>query len=53
MQMARDAEGMTASLGSTVTGASDDDEARIAARSIVENNLVNAAGTARPLLGHG
>ena len=43
MQMARDAEGMTRMAHLTVTGAHTDDEARIAAKSIVENNLVKCS----------
>ena len=43
MQMARDAEGMTRIARLTVTGASNDNEARIAAKNIVENNLVNCS----------
>jgi glutamate N-acetyltransferase/amino-acid N-acetyltransferase len=41
--MARDAEGMTRIAHLTVTGASSDAEARIAAKSIVENNLVKCS----------
>src|SRR4051812_40646873 len=43
MQMARDAEGMTRIAHVTVTGAHTNDEARIAAKSIVENNLVKCS----------
>jgi glutamate N-acetyltransferase/amino-acid N-acetyltransferase len=43
MQMARDAEGMTRMAHLTVTGAANDNEARIAAKSIVENNLVKCS----------
>jgi glutamate N-acetyltransferase/amino-acid N-acetyltransferase len=43
MQMARDAEGMTRIAHLTVTGAHTNDEARIAAKSIVENNLVKCS----------
>ncbi|HYX48053.1 MAG TPA: bifunctional glutamate N-acetyltransferase/amino-acid acetyltransferase ArgJ [Sphingomicrobium sp.] len=43
MQMARDAEGMTRIAKLTVTGASNDNEARIAAKNIVENNLVKCS----------
>ncbi|MES2137678.1 MAG: bifunctional glutamate N-acetyltransferase/amino-acid acetyltransferase ArgJ [Pseudomonadota bacterium] len=43
MQMARDAEGMTRIAHVTVTGARTSDEARIAAKSIVENNLVKCS----------
>jgi glutamate N-acetyltransferase/amino-acid N-acetyltransferase len=42
-QMARDAEGMTRIAHVTVTGAHTNDEARIAAKSIVENNLVKCS----------
>ena len=43
MQMARDAEGMTRIAQLTVTGAANDNEARIAAKNIVENNLVKCS----------
>ena len=43
MQMARDAEGMTRIAHLTVTGAANDNEARIAAKSIAENNLVKCS----------
>ena len=43
MQMARDAEGMTRIAHLTVTGAHSNEEARIAAKSIVENNLVKCS----------
>jgi glutamate N-acetyltransferase/amino-acid N-acetyltransferase len=43
MQMARDAEGMTRMAHVTVTGAHNNEEARIAAKSIVENNLVKCS----------
>jgi glutamate N-acetyltransferase/amino-acid N-acetyltransferase len=43
MQMARDAEGMTRIAHLSVTGARSRDEARIAAKSIVENNLVKCS----------
>ena len=43
MMMARDAEGMTRIAHLTVTGASSDEEARIAAKNIVENNLVKCS----------
>jgi glutamate N-acetyltransferase/amino-acid N-acetyltransferase len=43
MQMARDAEGMTRIARLTVTGASNDNEARVAAKNIVENNLVKCS----------
>lgn len=43
MQMARDAEGMTRIARLTVTGAVNDNEARIAAKNIVENNLVKCS----------
>ena len=43
MQMARDAEGMTRIARLTVTGAADAKQARIAAKNIVENNLVKCS----------
>lgn len=43
MMMARDAEGMTRIAHLTVTGAHTSDEARIAAKNIVENNLVKCS----------
>jgi glutamate N-acetyltransferase/amino-acid N-acetyltransferase len=43
MQMARDAEGMTRIAHLTVTGAHTNEEARVAAKSIVENNLVKCS----------
>jgi glutamate N-acetyltransferase/amino-acid N-acetyltransferase len=43
LQMARDAEGMTRIAHVTVTGAHTNEEARIAAKSIVENNLVKCS----------
>jgi glutamate N-acetyltransferase/amino-acid N-acetyltransferase len=43
MQMARDAEGMTRMAHLTVTGAYSNAEARIAAKNIVENNLVKCS----------
>jgi glutamate N-acetyltransferase/amino-acid N-acetyltransferase len=43
MQMARDAEGMTRMAHLTVTGAHTNGEARIAAKNIVENNLVKCS----------
>jgi glutamate N-acetyltransferase/amino-acid N-acetyltransferase len=43
MQMARDAEGMTRIAHLTVTGARTNEEARIAAKNIVENNLVKCS----------
>ena len=42
-QMARDAEGMTKMVLLRVTGAASDAEARIAAKSIAENNLVKCS----------
>jgi glutamate N-acetyltransferase/amino-acid N-acetyltransferase len=42
-QMARDAEGMTKMVLLRVTGAASDSEARIAAKSIAENNLVKCS----------
>jgi glutamate N-acetyltransferase/amino-acid N-acetyltransferase len=43
LQMARDAEGMTRMAHLTVTGAHSKEEARIAAKAIVENNLVKCS----------
>jgi glutamate N-acetyltransferase/amino-acid N-acetyltransferase len=43
MMMARDAEGMTRIAHLTVTGAHTNEDARIAAKSIVENNLVKCS----------
>ena len=43
MKMARDAEGMTRIAHLTVTGAASAQEARIAAKNIVENNLVKCS----------
>jgi glutamate N-acetyltransferase / amino-acid N-acetyltransferase len=43
LQMARDAEGMTKMVALRVTGAASDAEARIAAKSIAENNLVKCS----------
>ena len=43
LQMARDAEGMTKMVALRVTGAKSDAEARIAAKSIAENNLVKCS----------
>jgi glutamate N-acetyltransferase/amino-acid N-acetyltransferase len=43
MMMARDAEGMTRIAHVNVTGAHSNDEARIAAKNIVENNLVKCS----------
>ncbi|HEX2764285.1 MAG TPA: bifunctional glutamate N-acetyltransferase/amino-acid acetyltransferase ArgJ [Allosphingosinicella sp.] len=43
LQMARDAEGMTKMVALSVTGAVSDEEARIAARNIAENNLVKCS----------
>ena len=43
MMMARDAEGMTRIAHLTVTGAANDDQARVAAKAIVENNLVKCS----------
>ncbi len=42
-QMARDAEGMTKMVMLRVTGAASDEEARIAAKNIAENNLVKCS----------
>jgi glutamate N-acetyltransferase/amino-acid N-acetyltransferase len=41
--MARDAEGMTKMVLLRVTGAANDEEARIAAKNIAENNLVKCS----------
>jgi glutamate N-acetyltransferase/amino-acid N-acetyltransferase len=43
LQMARDAEGMTRMAHLTVTGAHSAEEARIAAKAVVENNLVKCS----------
>ena len=43
MQMARDAEGMTRIARLSVTGAANDNEAKVAAKNIVENNLVKCS----------
>ncbi|HEU0098007.1 MAG TPA: bifunctional glutamate N-acetyltransferase/amino-acid acetyltransferase ArgJ [Allosphingosinicella sp.] len=43
LQMARDAEGMTKMVALSVTGAGSDEEARIAAKRIAENNLVKCS----------
>ena len=43
MQMARDAEGMTRIARLSVTGASNDNEAKVAAKAIAENNLVKCS----------
>ena len=43
LQMARDAEGMTRMAHLTVTGAASEAEAKAAAKSIVENNLVKCS----------
>jgi glutamate N-acetyltransferase/amino-acid N-acetyltransferase len=43
LQMARDAEGMTRMAHLTVTGAASDVEAKRAAKTIVENNLVKCS----------
>jgi glutamate N-acetyltransferase/amino-acid N-acetyltransferase len=42
-RMARDAEGMTKMVALSVTGALSDEEARIAAKNIAENNLVKCS----------
>jgi len=42
-QMARDAEGMTRMVQLRVTGAASDEQARIAAKNIAENNLVKCS----------
>jgi glutamate N-acetyltransferase/amino-acid N-acetyltransferase len=43
MQMARDAEGMTRIARLIVTGAANDNEAKVAAKAIAENNLVKCS----------
>jgi glutamate N-acetyltransferase / amino-acid N-acetyltransferase len=43
MQMARDAEGMTRIARLTITGAATEQEAKIAAKAIAENNLVKCS----------
>jgi len=43
MMMARDAEGMTRMAHVTVSGAGSDADARVAAKAIVENNLVKCS----------
>jgi glutamate N-acetyltransferase/amino-acid N-acetyltransferase len=43
LQMARDAEGMTRIARLSVTGAANDNEARVAAKAIAENNLVKCS----------
>ena len=43
LQMARDAEGMTRMAHLTVTGAANEAQARVAAKAIVENNLVKCS----------
>jgi glutamate N-acetyltransferase/amino-acid N-acetyltransferase len=43
LQMAKDAEGMTKMVMLRVTGAASDEEARIAAKNIAENNLVKCS----------
>jgi glutamate N-acetyltransferase/amino-acid N-acetyltransferase len=43
LQMARDAEGMTRIARLSVTGASNDNEAKVAAKAIAENNLVKCS----------
>jgi glutamate N-acetyltransferase/amino-acid N-acetyltransferase len=43
MQMARDAEGMTRIARLSITGAANDNEAKIAANAIAENNLVKCS----------
>ena len=43
MQMARDAEGMTRIARLSVTGAANDNEAKLAAKAIAENNLVKCS----------
>jgi glutamate N-acetyltransferase/amino-acid N-acetyltransferase len=43
MQMARDAEGMTRIARLSITGAANDNEAKVAAKAIAENNLVKCS----------
>jgi glutamate N-acetyltransferase/amino-acid N-acetyltransferase len=43
LQMARDAEGMTRMAHLTVTGAHTNEQARVAAKAVVENNLVKCS----------
>ena len=43
LQMARDAEGMTRIARLSVTGAANDNEAKVAAKAIAENNLVKCS----------
>jgi glutamate N-acetyltransferase/amino-acid N-acetyltransferase len=43
LQMARDAEGMTRMAHLTISGAASDEQARIAAKAVVENNLVKCS----------
>ena len=43
LQMARDAEGMTRMAHLTITGAHTAEEARVAAKAVVENNLVKCS----------
>ncbi|WP_165357564.1 bifunctional glutamate N-acetyltransferase/amino-acid acetyltransferase ArgJ [Sphingosinicella sp. CPCC 101087] len=43
LQMARDAEGMTKMVKLLVSGAASDEEARVAAKNIAENNLVKCS----------
>lgn len=43
MQMARDAEGMTRIIRLSVTGAASEEEAKVAAKAIAENNLVKCS----------
>ena len=43
LKMAKDAEGMTKMVALTVSGAASDEEARRAAKSIAENNLVKCS----------
>lgn len=43
LQMARDAEGMTRMAHLTITGAHNAEEARVAAKAVVENNLVKCS----------
>jgi glutamate N-acetyltransferase / amino-acid N-acetyltransferase len=43
LQMAKDAEGMTKMVALRVTGAASDEEARVTAKAIAENNLVKCS----------
>jgi len=43
LQMARDAEGMTRMAHLTISGAASNEQARVAAKAVVENNLVKCS----------